>query len=163
VRSIYGLPHRSLCISSVIAFVVAISFQCILARSSPKATLFRFRPINFDHSKRVQRIKRTTSGGIAKHFHRLPVISEYHPSPKTDNGAKTVVLPTFEDLSRIASILTEMVPHTRLAYDCHDSGDMALNAALIYLAVLTAFSNHNPEKNRCAIRGHVGWWGLRMV
>jgi len=56
-----------------------------------------------------------------------------------DDRAKTVIRPTAEALTHANPTLFEMIRYIRHALDRHDPGEIAHNAALIYLAMFTAF------------------------
>lgn len=56
-----------------------------------------------------------------------------------DDNAKTVIRPTSEALSHADPTLHEMIRYIRHVLDRHDPGEIAHNAALVYLAMFTAF------------------------
>lgn len=56
-----------------------------------------------------------------------------------EDSAKTVIRPTAEALSHADPTLFEMIRYIRHALDRPDPGEIAHNAALIYLAMFTAF------------------------
>jgi hypothetical protein len=56
-----------------------------------------------------------------------------------DDNAKTVIRPTSEALSHADPTLHEMIRYIGHVLDRHDPGEIAHNAALIYLAMFTAF------------------------
>lgn len=56
-----------------------------------------------------------------------------------DNTAKTIIRPTAETLSHADPTLFEMIRYIRHLLDRHDPAEIANNAALIYLAMFTAF------------------------
>ena len=56
-----------------------------------------------------------------------------------DDNVKTVIWPTSEALSHANPTLHEMIRYIRHVLDGHDPGEIAHNAALIYLAMFTAF------------------------
>jgi len=57
----------------------------------------------------------------------------------TDDNAKTVIRPTSEALSHADPTLHEMIRYIRHVLDRHDPREIAHNAALVYLAMFTAF------------------------
>ena len=86
-----------------------------------------------------QRIKGTTLSGIAEVAHRLSRQLERYPYPMIDDSTKTVIRPTAEALSHADPTLFEMIRYIRHLLDRHDPGEIAHNAALVYLAMFTAF------------------------
>jgi len=56
-----------------------------------------------------------------------------------DDNAKTVIRPTSEALSHADPTLHEMIRYIRHVLDRHDPGEIAHHAALVYLAMFTAF------------------------
>jgi hypothetical protein len=57
----------------------------------------------------------------------------------SDGNGKTIIRPTLEALSNADPTLFEMIRYIRHAIDRKDPSEAARNAALIYLAVFTAF------------------------
>ena len=58
-----------------------------------------------------------------------------------DDTAKTIIRPTAEALSHADPTLFEMIRYIRHVLDRHDSSEIAHNAAMIYLAMFTAFKD----------------------
>lgn len=58
-----------------------------------------------------------------------------------DGNAKTIIRPTPEALSTADSTLFEMIRYVRHVINRHDPSEAAHNAALVYLAVVTAFKD----------------------
>jgi len=68
-----------------------------------------------------------------------PTARKHHPSPLVDDSPKTVIRPTAEALSHADPTLFEMIRNIRHVLERHDPGEIGHNAALIYLAMFTAF------------------------
>ena len=58
-----------------------------------------------------------------------------------DDNVKTVIRPTSEALSHADATLHEMIRYIWHVLDRHDPGELAHNAALICLAIFTAFKD----------------------
>ena len=56
-----------------------------------------------------------------------------------DDTAKAIIHPSVEDLSDPNPTLFEMIRYIRHVLDRHDPAEIAHNAALVYLAMFTAF------------------------
>jgi len=91
-------------------------------------------------AKCSQCIKSTKLGGVTKAIR--PVSKQLETiilRAMIEGNAKTTIRPTAEALSHADPTLFEMIRYIRHVLDRHDPSEIAHNAALIYLAMFTAF------------------------